>query len=69
MSAIPFLTIKAKIRTRVTIIERNLERSLSKEKISKIKEHIQKKFDLKPEDCTTGIEQPTLYTKDIFDFI
>jgi hypothetical protein len=69
MSPIPLITIKAKIKTRLMIIERNLEKSLSKEKISRIKEHIHKKFNLKPEETQTGVEEPKLFTKNILGFI
>lgn len=68
MVAMSKIAIKAKIRTRLNCIERNVVKHLSAEKVKRIKEHIVKQLNLEDsESYSTGIVKPTLYTKDFFN--
>lgn len=67
MSASFQLSVKAKIRSRLSIIEKNISKYLKQDKINRTKEHIQKQLNvLKNSDLKTGILKPNFFTENIF---
>lgn len=61
------LSIKAKIRSKLSIIENNISKYIKQDKIERVKEHIHKQLNIcKNNEIKTGILKPNVFTKNIF---